>query len=506
MLIFLRHAGLLAAGIAAGLAFVFSAEPYGVPGLIFAAPALWAHAFGDDRAPITPWRAFLLGGLSGLTMQLLAFAWIPGLLERFARFPAVAAWAVAALLYVAQALPYALALGVAAWLRLRGAPLLIALPVSLAAIAARLPTLFPWRPADVLTSSALPYAQLAEIGGAPLVDLAFAFLGVAFVESFRTSKRAPRVVFALALALPTLYGAARIEAIERAREERPLLRVGVVQPNVSIEDKHDRTRFHDNLKKLHAASAPLVAEGAELVVWPESAYPFRVPRGRGEDYEGGLAIRPPGISVPIVTGLVTQVDRCMRWNSVVAVEPSGRIAGVADKIVLLPFGEFAPLHAHYPAWLLELAPCAGFVPGEHEPLLEAAGAPLGILNCYEDLLPVRSRALARAGAALLVNLTNDAWFGDTAEPHLHHMVSRLRAIEARRDLLRAVNTGVSAHVSSTGRDLVRTETFVEASFVAEARLADELTVYARLGDVLTPMLLAWLFSALLRGARSLRSR
>src|SRR5690606_27410215 len=148
----------------------------------------------------------------------------------------------------------------------------------------------------------------------------------------------------------------------------------------------------------------------------------------------------------------------------------------------------------------------GFVPGEHEPLLEAAGAPLGILNCYEDLLPVRSRALARAGAALLVNLTNDAWFGDTAEPHLHHMVSRLRAIETRRDLLRAVNTGVSAHVSSTGRDLVRTETFVEASFVAEARLADELTVYARLGDLLTPMLLAWLFSALLRGARSLRSR
>jgi apolipoprotein N-acyltransferase len=491
---FRRRFELCLVGIAAGLAFALSAEPHCVPGLIFAAPGLWAFALGDSRSPLSPRAAFFLGGISGLTMQLMAFAWIPGLLERFARFPAPAAWATAALLYVAQALPYALALGTAAAIRGPRAPLYVGLPVALTAIAGRLPTLFPWRPADVLTSSALPFAQLAELGGAPLVDLAFAWVGVGLVEGARTRARAPIVVAIVALLGGTSFGVLRIAQLERDRESLPSARIGVVQPNVSIEDKHDPSRAIENLASLHGGTFRALEDGAELVIWPESAHPFPLRRGHFQDWRGATAIRPRDLGVPIVTGVITQEDRCMRWNSVVAVDPSGAISGVADKITLLPFGEFAPLHRFYPAWLKELAPCAGFHPGEHEPLLVAAGVELGILNCYEDLLPVRSRALANEGARVLVNLTNDAWFGDTAEPHLHHMVSRLRTIETRRDLLRAVNTGVSAHVSSTGRDTIRTETFVATEFVADARLSDAVTVYMRLGDVLTPALLAWLFA------------
>jgi apolipoprotein N-acyltransferase len=501
MRIFLRRFELLLVGVAAGLAFALSAEPYNVPGLIFAAPALWAHSLGDARRPLAPRRAFLLGGVSGLTMQLMAFSWIPGLLERFAGFPAPAAWATAALLYVAQALPYALALGTAATLRGARAPLLVTLPVAIVAIAARLPTLFPWRPADVLASSALPFAQIAEVGGAPLVDLAFACVGVGFVESFRTRALAPRLVALIALVVPTAFGAARIAQLEGARASLPITRVGVVQPNVAIEEKHDPARAMDILASLHGGTLRAADEGADLVIWPESAYPFPFRRDRAEDRRGVAAIRPRGLPVPVVTGVVTQQDRCMRWNSVVAVEPSGVVSGVADKITLLPFGEFAPLHAFYPAWLRELAPCAGFNPGTHEPLLVTGGLEIGVLNCYEDLLPVRSRALANVGARVLVNLTNDAWFGDTAEPHLHHMVSRLRTIETRRDLLRAVNTGVSAHVSSTGRDLIRTETFVAAHFVADTRLSEAVTVYMRLGDPLTPILMAWLLVALVARRR-----
>jgi apolipoprotein N-acyltransferase len=491
---FRRRFELSLVGIAAGLAFALSAEPHCVPGLIFAAPALWAFALGDARDPLPAREAFILGGMSGLTMQLMAFAWIPGLLERFARFPAPAAWATASLLYVAQALPYALALGTAAAIRGPRAPLIVALPVTLTAIAGRLPTLFPWRPADVLTSAALPFAQLAELGGAPLVDLAFACVGVGFVEGFRTRARTPFIVAAFALVGATVFGGVRIQELERGRAALPSARIGVVQPNVSIEDKHDPSRALQNLASLHEGTRRAVEDGAEIVIWPESAHPYPLRRDHFQDFRGVTAIRPSDPTVPIVTGVITQEDRCMRWNSVVAVEPSGAISGVADKITLLPFGEFAPLHRFYPAWLKELAPCAGFHPGEHEPVLVTSGVELGILNCYEDLLPVRSRALAAEGARVLVNLTNDAWFGDTAEPHLHHMVSRLRTIETRRDLVRAVNTGVSAHVSSTGRDSIRTGTFVETHFVADAKLSGAVTVYMRLGDVLTPALLAWLFA------------
>src|SRR5690606_33540357 len=203
------------------------------------------------------------------------------------------------------------------------------------------------------------------------------------------------------------FGAARIAALEGTHESSRL-RVGVVQPNVSIEDKHDPARAGANLEALHLGTLRAIAGGAELVVWPESAYPFPLPRGRARDRDDLGAIRPRGVGVPIVTGVLTQIDRCMRWNSVIAVDPRGAITGVADKIALLPFGEFAPLHRFYPGWLKELAPCAGFHPGEHEPLLNARDVPLGILNCYEDLLPVRSRALSLRGAEILVNLTNDA--------------------------------------------------------------------------------------------------
>jgi apolipoprotein N-acyltransferase len=127
------------------------------------------------------------------------------------------------------------------------------------------------------------------------------------------------------------------------------------------------------------------------------------------------------------------------------------------------------------------------IPGRVVPLLDVAGAQVGLMNCYEDVTDHYALALAPHDPELLLVSASDAWYGDSAQPALHHLVSRFRAIELRRDLVRVLNTGESSHTSATGRDLVVRPVFERASFVAEARRLRGLTLYAVLGDWVSPL-------------------
>jgi apolipoprotein N-acyltransferase len=169
----------------------------------------------------------------------------------------------------------------------------------------------------------------------------------------------------------------------------------------------------------------------------------------------------------------------------------GAITGIYDKVHLLAFGEYVPF------WDL-LVPIQrmvsrGFTPGVVEGSLPIAGTFVGPLDCYEDLLVEHVRRTAALDPGFLANATNDAWFGDTGAPHLHHMLARLRAVETRRDLVRAVNTGISGLVLATGEDEHRTRPFERTSFVAEVRLLRGWTTpWVRFGDLVTPALLGLL--------------
>ncbi|NOY89854.1 MAG: apolipoprotein N-acyltransferase, partial [Deltaproteobacteria bacterium] len=296
----------------------------------------------------------------------------------------------------------------------------------------------------------------------------------------------PALLALVVLALPPVYGAIRMPQVEAARASAPLLRVGVVQPNVGIFEKHDPANFHPQLRALRAATAALESQGAELVVWPESAYPFPLHRGLEREPSGPTAIHRGGVRGPVIFGALTMRGRCERYNSVVALTADGRVTGVADKVRLLAFGEFIPLWS----WLTPLHryfPCPGLRAGERPGRLRFGGAEVDVLNCFEDVPSDYARTLVSGGPSWLLNVTNDAWFGDTSEPHLHQMVARLRAVETRRDLVRAVNTGVSAHVTATGEDVVHTAVFERASFVANVRVLDGESVFVRVGDLTTPV-------------------
>lgn len=481
-----RRDALLA--LASGLLLALSAAPFDHAVLAYGCPALLYLALEPSLPVPRAKRGFWLGWLAGFAVNAVALGWVTGLLQAFASFPLVAALPTAALLFAAQALPFAFVGAGSAWLRRVGAPAWLAFVLAWEIAFAATWTLFPWRPAAPLVGWP-EWVQLAEIGGASLLDLLLALGAVATIEALRHQRLRPALLAISVLLLPPIYGAVRLPQVEAARAEAPQLKVGVVQPNVGILEKHDPMNFHPQLRALRADTAALEDEGADLVVWPESAYPFPLWRGVDTEPHGPSAIHRDGVRGPVLFGALTMHGRCERYNSVLSVEADGTITGVADKVRLLAFGEFIPMWR----WLTPLHryfPCPGISPGARPGRLRAQGFDVDVLNCFEDVPSDYARTAVSPDAGWLLNATNDAWFGDTAEPHLHQMVARLRAVETRRDLVRAVNTGVSAHIAATGRELVSTATFEHALFVADVRPLSGRTLFVRIGDVTTPACLA----------------
>ena len=147
------------------------------------------------------------------------------------------------------------------------------------------------------------------------------------------------------------------------------------------------------------------------------------------------------------------------------------------------FGEYVPFREQL-TFLDRWFPRAGSLAAGSKPgLLPLGSLTLGILNCYEDILPRYVGRLMRAGPPnVLVNITNDAWFGDSAEPYQHLALAVFRSVEQRREMVRAVNTGVSAHIAATGELLWQSEIFVQATHVASVVPYAGRTVYAIVGD------------------------
>ncbi|HJL14486.1 MAG TPA: apolipoprotein N-acyltransferase [Sandaracinaceae bacterium LLY-WYZ-13_1] len=455
--------------------------------------------------PVPARRALWIGLLAGTSTNLLTMYWIVGLLMRFGHFPLAAALPVGALLWMGQSGTWVVGSLIAVELMRRRMPGWLALPACLTVAATLAPALFPWR-YGVSQLPFLPYAQVAELGGLPLLDWLVATVGCAGLDAVRRRRGGPAVAAGLALLLPTAWGLVRLPQVRAARAAAPALAVGVTQPNVSIEDKHDPQRFLPQLRLLREMTRALEARGAELVLWPESAYRYPLHRDARRDHDGALGAVADGVHGPLLVGVLTtdgaratsfardehgrlagsfRYGRGRRFNSAVALGRDGRVLGIADKVQLLAFGEYTPLWEQL-EWLQRFP--RGLTPGRGPQVVRVAGARVGVLNCYEDLLAGHVLAQSAGRPDFWANLTNNAWFGDTSAPHLHHMNARMRAIETRRDVVRAVNTGVSGHTAATGEDLARTGTFERAAFVADVRLLDGATPWARLGDWVTPLI------------------
>ncbi len=494
-----RAVASLIAAVLAGVSLALAAPPHERPALAFVfAPLLYTALRGG---PIRATRAFGLGLAAGAAFSFVAIDWAVPLVARFGGFPPAAAMATAAPLAVVQGLPPAIGCAAAAAAS-DARRLHLVLPIALAFAFSAVPVIFPYRPGHMVWAWTT-LVQLVDLGGLGLLDLVIGLAGCGVAAALVDRRPRAAAIGALALAGAFAYGHVRLPVVAAARAAAPVLRVGVVQPDVRVEEGLDSRFDGARLARLRAATVDLERRGADVVVWPEAAYPHVLDRDARADRRGDARVLGDGVRGPVVFGAMTARSPCERWNSLVALDAKGRIVDRADKIALFPFAEYVPLWRVLP-FLRDAYPCEGLVAGTAEPLLEVAGARLGVLNCYEDVTDRYARALAPLAPELLVGSASDAWYGDTAQPLLHRRVASFRAVELRRDLVRASNTGESSFTAATGEDVLVAPVYARAAFVADARRLAGRTVYAVVGDVVSAFAAATL--ALLAVARAARGR
>jgi len=488
----------LGAGVLIALSFPLG-PPLPLPNTDGWWPAAWIClaplmlAGAGARRAITAAGLGLLAGLVGFGAIL---AWIEPFLVRWARLSALEALGVSSLLIIYMALyPAAFCACVNLWSR-RFGPIVAFLlaPAAwcgLELVRGTFLSGFPW---CLLGSSQQPapaVVQVADLCGVYGISFVLAAAsGAAACMASRSLRRGTpgaTPAWAAAMLLTCLvlsalgYGRWRLNANPGVE---PTLPVALVQANVAQADKWNPDET-GRIEEVHfQMTHEAAARGARMVVWSESSVPISITHH--PDYARRLASLADVTQADLVVGTVSYENRDgadAPFNSAVMLQPGQGIVGRYDKMHLVPFGEYVPLRRFLYFLSPLVAEASAFQPGRSISVLRGNGPAIGPIICYEAIFPRFTREYARTGAEVIVNITNDAWYGDTAMPRQHLMQTALRAVESRRWLLRCAGTGISAVVDPAGRIVARSR--FERKEVLEAKIAPltGLTVYASAGDV-----------------------
>ncbi len=442
--------------------------------LVFLVP-LWRALEGEQSA-------LGLGLVFGLAAYAGGFAWLWRLVDAFLDGRVL----LGAGLWLAYGLGFAANFAVYAALvralRNRGWPLAVSGVAPLVVVEWLQPQPFPLYAGGGLVGAPL-WVQSADLGGPLLLTVLVGAANVVAYETWvwwgaRRGLPAATWGWGAAIALAALgYGHARLAAIDAGVATAPALRIGVVQADLSRLEKRTQSLVAQ-ARHVEQTRTLLAAGPVDLVVWPETAYV------RGLRRPLPISGRPilESLAVPLLFGansVVEEGGRRVTYNSAFLVGADGMIRDAYDKNLLIPLAEHLPLGA-LARW---------FPNAEH--LAAAADTPplrlgpwrIATPICYEAVHPefVR-RMVGRARPHLLVTLANDGWFGDSAEPWLHLALARLRAVEHRRFLVRATNSGVSAIVDPGGRIVAQTALLARENLRGVVRMLDGRTIYGRVGD------------------------
>ncbi|MFZ0613173.1 MAG: apolipoprotein N-acyltransferase [Desulfobacterales bacterium] len=311
------------------------------------------------------------------------------------------------------------------------------------------------------------------------------------VRITRGTAAAALVFAALLNGVNWFYGVHRMVEIDRTSAAAPVVRVAIVQGNIEQALKWDPAFQQATIEKYLRLTQTIMDRHPDLVVWPETALPFHF--GYNAPLTGKVREGVHRAGTYFLVGSPSfekGADRIDFYNSAYLLDPRGTVVGKYDKAHLVPFGEYVPLKR----WLPFLGPLVeqvgDFSRGGIGETIGWKHGRLGVLICYEGIFPNIARAMARNGALLLLNITNDAWYGRSSAPYQHFSMTVFRAIENRRMLIRSANTGISGFVDPVGRILFKTDLFTDAAEVRQVPLISKVSVYTRIGDVFAAVCLA----------------
>jgi apolipoprotein N-acyltransferase len=349
---------------------------------------------------------------------------------------------------------------------------------------------FPWASLGYSQQSLLTFIQSADLLGVYglsfLLILVNAVLAVSCRALWRRDFDAlPRRAMTVALLLFAAnlgYGFLRLSPEIDVREKT--LRTVLVQGNIDQAVKWDPAYQRTTIDTYFDLSFKAARQGpVDLIIWPESATPFYFQEdGPLSDLVEAIPRRTGAHLLFGSPAYELANKRYSYLNSAFLLSGQSRVLGRSDKIHLVPFGEYVPLGPFLPFIDKLVTGIGDFTPGTVSPL-PLNGAEIGVLVCYEAIFPELAREWVRRGSDLLVNITNDAWFGRSSAPWQHLGMTRFRAIENRIWIARAANTGISAFIAPSGRVIASTPLFETLFLQGEVGLGARPTLYTRIGDV-----------------------
>ena len=487
-----RRDQILAVGSGVLLALTFP-----LPGLSFLA---WI-AFVPLLLAISrkkPSDAFKLGFISGLCANMGILYWLNIVMTTYGKLH----WSVSVVLYITLSAFLSLYPAVAAYFTRRGEergiPTLLAFPVlwvALELVRAYLLSGFPWESIGYSQYRILPLIQIADITGVYGLSFLIAFANVVILGVIRALVGKARdpyptmgvAILLLLLAATLAYGFQRLSIPERGE----LIKVVLTQGNIPQDVKWNPSFQEQTIAVYEKLTRQSCVGGCDLVVWPESAAPFFFQSD--VLHAARLKSLASGLKTCMLIGSPAFEDEGARtryFNSAYLLAPDGEVLGRSDKMHLVPFGEYVPLAKLLPFVNKLVEGIGDFSPGSTITPLNTGKGKIGVLICFEGIFPDISRDYVRAGSRLLVNITNDAWFGRSSAPYQHLSMTAFRAVENRVPLIRSANTGISAIIDSKGYIRRMTPIFTETYLSGEVRLGEGGSFYTRYGDIFAYICLA----------------
>ncbi len=452
-------------------------------------------------------RAACYGLVTGLVHYLSLLYWIVIVLGRYGRlpwfisYPALLLFAfVLSLFVVVFALSARLLLGRSPLVALWGVPCIW---VGLDWIRSFLFTGFPWMDLGYGLWDVPRLIQISDITGHYGVTFLLLLTNVLVLLLFTQGKRvvqgsilAPVVLLFLVVGL---YSCWRWQFVLSGPSDS--MSIGVVQGNIEQDKKWIPEEQRKTIDGYIRQTVSLFKENKpSLVVWPETALPFFPEDSRLTANLRRLTIKA---DIGLLTGAPWYTIKNLRkrqfryYNSALLINTDGEFAGKYFKTHLVPFGEYVPLKK-YLWFLAPLVQTVGdFTPGTIEKPIEFKKARIGVLLCYESIFAELGEKWVKAGANVLINLTNDAWYGKSSAPHQSFAMTVFRAVETRRSVVRAANTGISGFIDPLGRVKVQSKIFVPWQAVYNVVLRDDVTIFVRYGHLFAPLCLLLGFCMLL---------
>jgi apolipoprotein N-acyltransferase len=478
----------LALTVLSGLLIFLSFPKYGSGILAWVALIPLLLALKDAR----PCEGFKIGFLAGFVAHVGILYWIASVVVQYGYLPIYAGISAMLLLSAYLSLYTAFFATGIIFLQRKRIPLVLSAPLLwtvLEYVRSHLFTGFPWENlahSQYLYSSVIQISDITGIYGITftIVLINAVLFDLLTLKDHRRYLITESVTACFVLALILVYGHVRAEEIGELLKKARSLEVTLVQGNIDQNFKWNSHYQRQTIDIYRALSLHSDSSKGGLIVWPETAAPFY--------FQQRNALQAAVVDVATTSRSTLlfgspsydeEGGHISYMNTAFLLRPDGTLSGRYDKVHLVPYGEYVPLRHFFPFIGKLVAGVGDFKPGKGYYPLTIDGRLLGVLICYEGILPEAARDYKRRRVELLVNITNDAWFGRTSAPYQHLSMTVFRAIENRLYLVRAANTGISAIISPTGMILSRTEIFERTILKGNVKMIDEKTFYAAYGDL-----------------------